>query len=414
MSVYIPFLKWRKDPTQEDKEVISLLYKKVQGFGMTDPQQMFIQAFYLNKRLTKFDMTKIETGTGMMATMSILFSYTGISFSLSRNILEFVKDKVDMGDVRSVLYYRYAQVLHYCASGDWPEEIDFDRDLINRNLGIGEFFFTPIYQEWTGFLYIARGNFQATEWIVQKLSDTSEIYDTDYSKLVKFNFNTYLLMKSRKLNDALKEAGEGIQFDSGIAGYSIWVIYLSSLKARVQILMGDVGGAKESLDNAEKIKSKVNAAPFQLAGFALSRFILSLCYLEEAVKKIDKTAISLHRSNALKEGKNALKLSNRYAVTKIETLKQMGIYYWFIGKQRKAMQWWRKAISEGQRLNDRLELSRTYFEVGKRLLEPKSKYKELDGIKAEDYLDKARVMFEEMDLQWDLDELEKLRLQMGT
>jgi hypothetical protein len=78
------------------------------------------------------------------------------------------------------------------------------------------------------------------------------------------------------------------------------------------------------------------------------------------------------------------------------------------------MQWWHKAIAEGQRLNDRLELSRTYYEVGKRLLEPKSKYKELDGIKAEEYLEKAHTMFQEMDLQWDLDGLEKLRLHMGS
>jgi hypothetical protein len=52
--------------------------------------------------------------------------------------------------------------------------------------------------------------------------------------------------------------------------------------------------------------------------------------------------------------------------------------------------------------------------VGKRLLEPTSKYKELDGIKAWDYLEKARVMFEEMDLQWDLQELEKLRMHIGA
>jgi len=51
--------------------------------------------------------------------------------------------------------------------------------------------------------------------------------------------------------------------------------------------------------------------------------------------------------------------------------------------------------------------------VGKRLLEPKSKYKELDGIKAGEYLEKARVMFEEMDLQGDLDDLEKLKLHLG-
>ena len=53
-----------------------------------------------------------------------------------------------------------------------------------------------------------------------------------------------------------------------------------------------------------------------------------------------------------------------------------------------------------------VDLARTYFEIGKRLLEPDSKYKELNGITAEEYLEKARIMFEEMDLQWDLDELD--------
>ena len=86
----------------------------------------------------------------------------------------------------------------------------------------------------------------------------------------------------------------------------------------------------------------------------------------------------------------------------------MGIYYWLIGEQRKAIKWWGKSIQEGERLGARLEVSRTYFEAGKRLLEEKSKYKELNGIKAEEYLAKAKTMFEEMDLQWDLDQLERI------
>jgi hypothetical protein len=32
----------------------------------------------------------------------------------------------------------------------------------------------------------------------------------------------------------------------------------------------------------------------------------------------------------------------------------------------------------------------------------------LNGISAADYLEKPRTMFEEMDLQWDLDELDKI------
>lgn len=123
-----------------------------------------------------------------------------------------------------------------------------------------------------------------------------------------------------------------------------------------------------------------------------------------------KEASVRQRSVTFRAGKASLETADKAVFFKTESLKLMGVYYWLTGKQRKAMKWWRKAIAEGQCLNDRLELSRTYYEVGKRLLESKSKHKELDGVTADEYLEKARVLFEEMDLQWDLDELEKLRL----
>jgi len=87
----------------------------------------------------------------------------------------------------------------------------------------------------------------------------------------------------------------------------------------------------------------------------------------------------------------------------------MGDYYWLVGKQRKALKWWDKSIKEGERLGARPDLSRTYMEVGKRLLEPKSKYRELNGISAKEYLEKAETLFEDMDLEWDLEQLERVR-----
>ena len=65
-------------------------------------------------------------------------------------------------------------------------------------------------------------------------------------------------------------------------------------------------------------------------------------------------------------------------------------------------------IKKGELLGDRPNLSRTYSEIGKSLLEPNSKFKQLNGITAEAYPEKARTLFEEMDLQRDLDELDKV------
>jgi len=407
IAFYLPFLKWKKNPTKKDKEIISLFYKKVQALSQNDSTQFFIQSIYLVKRLSNFDMTKIENGAGIMASISLLFSYPGISFSLSRKVLEYVKDKIDIKDNRSVLYYLASELMFDCTSGNWPEEIEFDDDLIYWNLGIGDFLLTTVYIEWKAYLYIARANLKDAQRAVQKIYDIGEIYNNELAKVVKFVCNTHLLLKFRKIQDTFIEVNKGIKLTIK-TGFKVWLINLYSIKARIQIMLGDTDGAEDYIDRAEKITSNMEVVPQNLGEFALSKFYLAQYFLEESLTKSDKVASSTRKIISLRTGKYALKIASKIAIIRTETWKLMGSYFWLIGKQKMSIKWWRKAIQDGQDLNNRLELSRSYFEVGKRLLEPKSKYKELNGITAEEYLEKARTMFEEMDLQWDLDELDKV------
>jgi hypothetical protein len=152
---------------------------------------------------------------------------------------------------------------------------------------------------------------------------------------------------------------------------------------------------------------KNQSPPLILRYFYLSWFVLHLYQLEQSIKT-GTSDISKNKINALKAGKKAVNFSQKVAFERIENYKLMGVYYWLINKQKKALKWWSKSIAEGERLGGRLELSRTYFEVGKRLLEPGSRYKNFNGITSEEYLQKARTLFVEMDLQWDLDELDKI------
>jgi class 3 adenylate cyclase/tetratricopeptide (TPR) repeat protein len=413
ISIYLPFFKWNGNPTPIDKEIISLFHKKATALGVIDPKQMFIQSFYMAQMISKFDVKKIETGPGIVASYSTLFSWPGISFTLSRKILDFIKDKIDANDTKSIIFYEFSELTHKSLSGDWPEKIEINHDLIDRNLGIGEFFFTTNYIFWVEYLSIARGDFTTAQWAVQKISEVGETYSNDMARILKYHAKTLLLMKYRILQDALKEVEEGIQH-TGRSGFGIMLISAYSFESRLRLLLGDVDRAEDSLGHAQKLASKLSTVAQQDGEVFLSRLLLDLHHLEQAKALGNKKAATRYNASALKSGMGALKAAHQYAFFKTEALKLMGGYCWIIGKQRKATQWWRKSIQEGQRLNDRLELSRTYFEVGKRLLEPKSKYKELDGIKAWDYLEKARVMFEEMDLHWDLDELDKLKIHMGT
>jgi hypothetical protein len=104
----------------------------------------------------------------------------------------------------------------------------------------------------------------------------------------------------------------------------------------------------------------------------------------------------------------AMKASKKFKRDRVEVLRLLGTYSWLTKKFRKALKWWAASVETGERLKMMLDLSRTYFEIGKRLSEPNSPYRELNGISAAEYLNKAKTMFEEMDLQRDLEQLEHL------
>ena len=63
---------------------------------------------------------------------------------------------------------------------------------------------------------------------------------------------------------------------------------------------------------------------------------------------------------------------------------------------------------EGKRLGAKPDLARTYLEIGKRLLEDQNKKQEINGLTAESYLQMARQIFEEIDLKWDLNEIDRI------
>jgi tetratricopeptide (TPR) repeat protein len=172
--------------------------------------------------------------------------------------------------------------------------------------------------------------------------------------------------------------------------------------------MGDIEKAEKSLKRADEIKPKEHAATVELISLCRSQLEYDLFRLEGAIRKGNRSESIEFRKKTAKSSRMLLRVSRKGAQHRTESCKLTGVYYWLINKQKKALNWWHKAIEEGEHLGARVELARAYFEIGKRLLEPKSKYGMLDGIRADDYLHRARLLFEEMDLQWDLDELNRV------
>jgi hypothetical protein len=81
----------------------------------------------------------------------------------------------------------------------------------------------------------------------------------------------------------------------------------------------------------------------------------------------------------------------------------MGVYFWMIGKQKKALTWWARSVQEGKKLGASLELCRTYLEVGKRMKEKKGKDKELNELNSQQLSEMGQALFERLNLPADYD-----------
>jgi hypothetical protein len=143
---------------------------------------------------------------------------------------------------------------------------------------------------------------------------------------------------------------------------------------------------------AEEAKALVTAQrlvpPSLLAPYSKARLLTDIHLLKEALDSTNGTNVGELKDNAYRSGTAAIKTARKYAPVQTDVHKLMGTYYRLLGDHGNAFKWWEKAVLIGERLGARVDLSRTYVEVGKALLESKNG-KSLRGVDAKGYFDKA-------------------------
>jgi len=158
--------------------------------------------------------------------------------------------------------------------------------------------------------------------------------------------------------------------------------------------------ARNNLDEAEKL----------LKGFrnrsGVVKCLIAKCYIEIAGLK-KQPAEKRDGKILLDATKELVKYSKTYICNLTESYRLRAIVFRLLNKPDKALQNFDKSIKTALSYGGKLELSRTYFEAGKFLRDPKNKKERLNGLNGTEYLLKAKTMFEEMNLEWDLQEYEK-------
>jgi class 3 adenylate cyclase/tetratricopeptide (TPR) repeat protein len=399
IALYWPSVRFRRIPSERDQAVIDLYKRKMTALAVTFPRRMFFESFYFSRLLVSYDMTKVENGLGILAGYAAIFAWPGMSFTLSRKVLQVVEPRLRPEDLKPWIYFRFSEIIHHFFTGSWDRIPPGDEQLIARSLKIGEFFYTTTYLDLLCHLQVERGRFDLAKKYLQMTHDIHAAYEYDYA-MDEFHFlKSLMLNKARQTEEALRTTEEGLAFAKP-RGLTPDVSSMLAFKAKAQIRLDDLAGAEKTLEELDRILSKENEVPLSRGWRLKSQFMLGLRRLgtgsaAAAAKRGAKEFRELHRL-----GRRMLRNSRKVAPERTEVYRLRGILDWTRGREGRALRWWAKSLAEGRRLGASLELAWTYREAGTRLAEKEKAGRrlEIDRQDAAGLLAEADALFAGMEL----------------
>ena len=285
VTVHIPALRFRRLPQPAESEGIQLYYQQLSAIAHHDPKRFFLESFVLARRLGRFDLKEVDNGVAMYVSAGNLLSWTGASFYLSKRVLRLLENTIDEALPKTLISYEAAKVTHAFLAGEW-KTAGYDDVLVSSALNLGETFLTSNYVIFHGRTALEQGRLDDARTFAEHLNRIGVEYDHSYPLALHFYLHAKLLLKQRRLLDAVTECDDGRQA-AEMAALDTVLFGLASLKARAMAYMGDVDAAEELLELVA-VSSQGKRLPKSYRGdYLISRCTIDVMRLG---KRFDVTA----------------------------------------------------------------------------------------------------------------------------
>jgi tetratricopeptide (TPR) repeat protein len=396
----------RPAATPRQREVNILYHQRARAQATTDPTRYFIDAMNGWRRLNHLDPATVRHAGGQYATASALFSFGGMSFSLSRRMLDIASALVDREDGEEYSIFAFFNFLHHCLAGDLSDAHEVDSSVIDDFVRYGHLWEATNYLCFAVEKRIYQGHLEDAMEPIEILSNLTEVYAYDFAKTTHQAMVAYLLLERRELDAALEAA------EIYYAENSEDLINLAGLSciARIQTLRGDLTAAAEALSKSEAIvKRSGPVAPYYRTFHQHARLALDIAQMESAKELGDAVAVRSVARRAHRSGRRAVRAASRVVWHRPACRTLMGRGLWLAGRWRPALDAWREALDEAERLGLRPDVARAHLEIARALASGSGPPLDSGGLDADIHFERAASLFEEMGLAWDLARLERIR-----
>jgi len=260
---------------------------------------------------------------------------------------------------------------------------------------------------WHITVFYLYSGFNATEWgneklalhYLSRLNQIKETFENKYTVVQYHRLQDYIFVKFRKNELLLRVSQETLNLALK-TNNALTLLLIHCYRSMAFTFLGNAEEAKISLDEAGKMIKDMKS-PLVVIFYLIAR-----SYNEIAGIKMNGKG-SEHAVSLLKTTKELVSCAGVARANLTEAYRLRAVACRILNKPAGAAKNFKRSIQAGMGYGGNLELSRTYFEAGKFLRDPKNKKERILGMNGTECLLKAKAMFEEMNLQWDLQQYEK-------
>ncbi len=394
--LYLPRRRKLPQPNAREKEIIDILIRRAASWN-TIEQSRFVMSFLSAFRYAvRFSSNEAYPLAVVLAAVATIVSVMGF-LKLGRYMLQKSKEEIRERSylTEATFFLADAQISLFDGSWDSPHLLHF------REPGSfkGEFQSVTCYLAFCGLINIEQCDLPRALERIDQLRYVAEVFENLDARICNHELKTKHLIKVGRAEEAVCEADKGLA-TARKAGQKLMSIYFLGMKAVALSMLGKLEECEEVLQEAEGLIKKEGIV------FAHFKTRYAIARLNLEVLRLNSDRARKQVRQAAKAARTALACSKKWIGDRTEALRLKGTSFWLRGKKKKALHYWHESIQVGERIGAKLELARTWREVGKRLLETDSGPKNLDGISADEYLSRAGAFFREKELTWDLGILE--------
>jgi tetratricopeptide (TPR) repeat protein len=278
-------------------------------------------------------------------------------------------------------------------------EIQEEEKVYKLGLMVGDYWHMTVYYLYCGFNTTEWGNEKKGIYFLKRLEQVSDAFENNYTLVQWHRLIGFYHMKFRKIDELLKISEDSVAFAKK-TDHAMMLFMILCFRSMAFSFRKEIAEAESNLAEAGKLLSDLKTP------LVLTHYLIAKSYIDIEAMKTRKSDKS-HSATLLRMTGDLIKNAQKARANLTEAYRLHAVAYWILDKPSSAVKYFRRSIEAGTSYGGNLELSRTYFEIGKFLRDPKNKKDRINGMNGLESLLRAKTMFEEMNLQWDLQQYEK-------